>query len=516
MKRITGIKKITSVAGESVKAFVPYPLPPKNPTLQLTAELNELLQNAHLALDKLNLAGKMVPSLEWFIYAFVRREAVTSSQIEGTQATLIDLLTFEADKNQNSGKPADIEEVCNYLEALKYAHRQLKSKKGLPISLRLLNEMHRRLMRGVRGETKQPGAIRQSQNWIGGTRPGVAHFVPPPPQDLPQLISDFEKYIHTDDSLPALIRTGLLHVQFETIHPYLDGNGRIGRLLITLLLEHWKIIDQPLLYLSLYFKKNREVYYDHLGKVRTQGDWESWIKFFLKGVCQISQEAILLIGHLSQIVNEDRAKLLEDSSASIFALRLFELLPTHPIVTMPQVVKLLQTSKPTAIKAIGVLEKLKILTEQTGRKRDRMFEYSDYTGKLKFGTGLEMYRIVLNYAREDFVIKDGHVDYCDDREDFVIKDGRVKDYKGSEYDFFYDSKTEAETYYETVLKKLKGTPLISGALLEAYDSRSDKWRPLRDGLIWSDSADPIITAFASNMIKDKLRSLQKIIKNKKL
>lgn len=388
MTRVTGTYKTTTVAGESVKAFVPYSLPPKGPKLELTQALNFLLQNAQLALDKLNLAGKMVPSLDWFIYAFVRKEAVTSSQIEGTQATLIDLLTFEAENNQKNSNDADIEEVCNYLEAIKYARGQLKDKKGLPLSLRLLNETHRQLMRGVRGGTKQPGIIRQSQNWIGGTRPGLAHFVPPPPQELPRLISDFEKYIHADDSLPQLIRTGLLHVQFETIHPYLDGNGRIGRLLITLLLEHWNLIDQPLLYLSLYFKRNREQYYKHLGQVRTQGDWEAWIEFFLRGVCEISEEAVLLISHLLQIVQEDRAKVLAYPTASIYALRLFELLPTHPVVTMPKVVKLLNTSKPTALKAIKVLETLKILKEKTGRKRDRIFEYSDYTGKLKFGTEL--------------------------------------------------------------------------------------------------------------------------------
>jgi Fic family protein len=236
----------------------------------------------------------MVPSLDWFIYAFVRKEAVLSSQIEGTQATLVDLLTFEAQGTEEPSTPpnADIEEVCNYLEALTYSRTQIADPKGLPLSMRLLSETHQRLMRGVRGAEKLPGEVRRSQNWIGGSRPGNAAYVPPPPHALAEVLSAFEKYLHADDTLPPLVRAGLLHVQFETIHPYLGGNGRIGRLLVTLLLEHWKLVTKPLLYLSLYFKRHREDYYRRLTAVRVDGDWEGWLDFFLDGVATIADEAV--------------------------------------------------------------------------------------------------------------------------------------------------------------------------------------------------------------------------------
>jgi Fic family protein len=498
--RTTGTYKTTTVAGESVKAFVPYPLPPENPKIELTDSLKHWLDQAERALKNLNLAGTLVPSLDWFIYAFVRKEAVTSSQIEGTQATLIDLLTFEAEENQNQNPDADLEEICNYLDAIKYARGQLNDTKGLPLSMRLLNAAHKHLMHGVRGGTKQPGAIRQSQNWIGGTRPGKARFVPPPPQDLAQLIGDLEKYIHTEDSLPNLIRIGLLHVQFETIHPYLDGNGRIGRLLITLLLEHWKLLDQPLVYLSLYFKRHRDQYYHHLELVRTEGNWEAWTEFFLKGVCEICEEATKLIGHLVQIVTEDRAKVIKEASSSLYTLKLFELLPTHPVITMPKVVALLDTTKPTAMKAIATLEKLKILKEKSGRKRDRIFEYVDYTGKLKFGTELKMYRIVINYAFEDFVIKDGAAEYA-------IHAG---------YDFFYDTLAAAESDYKKIIKKLKNKPSMRGAQLEVYDSYFNKWDLLQASALWPKSDKDIPARQASDVGDNKLDLLQTILKKLKL
>src|SRR5262245_6589022 len=233
----------------------------------------------------------MVPCLDWFIYAFVRKEAVLSSQIEGTQATLVDLLEYEAEADER--QPVDeVREVCNYLDALKYACGQLASPKGLPLSMRLLHEAHRRLMRGVRGQNKQPGEIRRSQNWIGGTRSGNAEFVPPPPEEVPALLGDLEKYLHIEDALPPLVRVGLAHVQFETIHPYLDGNGRIGRLLIMLLFQHWKLLKAPLLYLSLFFKRHRAGYYRLLAEVRKSGDWEAWTDFFLEGVATIADEAV--------------------------------------------------------------------------------------------------------------------------------------------------------------------------------------------------------------------------------
>ena len=228
----------------------------------------------------------MVPSMDWFIYAFVRKEAVISSQIEGTQATLVDLLTFEATEGDAAPAPAsaDVEEVCNYVDALHFARAQLADPRSPPLSMRTLNATHARLMRGVRGATKMPGEVRRSQNWIGGSRPGNAAYVPPPPHALGEMLGAFETYLHGDDSLPPLVRAGLLHVQFETIHPYLDGNGRIGRLLVTLLLEHWKLLTRPLLYLSLFFKRHREDYYRRLNAVRVDGDWEGWLDFFLDGV----------------------------------------------------------------------------------------------------------------------------------------------------------------------------------------------------------------------------------------
>lgn len=236
---------------------------------------------------RLELAGEMVPSLDWFIYAFVRKEAVLSSQIEGTQATLMDLLNYEAERDAPPPN-ADVEEVCNYLDALTYAREQLASPSGLPLSIRLLNEAHRLLLRGARGANKQPGEMRRSQNWIGGSRPGNATYVPPPPHALPEALSAFERYIHQEDDTPSLIRAGLLHVQFESIHPYLDGNGRIGRLLVTLLLEHWGLLARPLLYLSLFFKRHRQEYYRRLNAVRVDGDWEGWLDFFLDGVATIA------------------------------------------------------------------------------------------------------------------------------------------------------------------------------------------------------------------------------------
>jgi Fic family protein len=350
--------------------------------------VSERLQAAAQALARLELAGEMVPSLDWFIYAFVRKEAVVSSQIEGIQATLVDLLTFEAEAD--SGPPgADVEEVCNYLEALAYARAELAEPTGLPLSMRLLNETHLRLMRGVRGADKHPGEIRRTQNWIGGTRPGNAVHVPPPPHVLGAVLSAFEKYMHADDELPPLVRTGLLHVQVETIHPYLDGNGRIGRLLVTLLLEHWKLLTKPLLYLSLFFKQHRDEYYRRLDAVRIDGDWEGWLDYFLDGVATIADEAVSSARELFGLVGDDRARVLEHAGTSVAAVRLFELLPRHPIVSVAYAVEQLGVSKPTAGRAVEALEKAGVLVETTGKKRDRSWAYQSYLDRLRVGTDLE-------------------------------------------------------------------------------------------------------------------------------
>ena len=387
MSRVTGrYERITHAGSEEVLAFVPFALPPSEPELVIDDAMNERIRAAGHALAQLNLAGEMVPSLDWFLYAFVRKEAVVSSQIEGTQATLVDLLTFEA---ESDGVPdADVEEVCNYLEALSYARAQLASEDGLPISMRLLNEAHRRLMRGARGASKRPGEVRRSQNWIGGSRPGNAVYVPPPAQSLPDLLGALEKYVHERDGLPRLVRAGLAHVQFETIHPYLDGNGRVGRLLIGMLLEHWGLLRAPLLYLSLFFKRHREEYYRRLNAVRTEGDWEGWTDFFLDGVATIAGEAVASARDLFALITADRARVLAQDTTSVSAARLFELLPSHPILTVAASMKLLGTSKPTATRAIGTLVSAGILVETTGRKRDRSFAYRAYIDRLRTGTEL--------------------------------------------------------------------------------------------------------------------------------
>lgn len=386
--RTTGHYERSAVAGEDVAAFVPAPLPPLDPPLVVDDKLRDRLQMAEAALHRLELAGAMVPSVDWFIYAFVRKEAVLSSQIEGTQASLVDLLEFEA---EDSAEPdAEVEEVCNYLDAVGYARTQLSSVDGLPLSVRLLGETHRRLLSGVRGGRKLPGELRRSQNWIGGSRPGNASFVPPPPHLVPSLLGDLERYIHHDDAHPPLVRAGLVHAQFETIHPYLDGNGRIGRLLVALLLETWGLLSRPLLYLSLFFKRHRFEYYRRLDGVRTAGDWEGWLDFFLDGVGTVAQEAAASARDLHGLVNGDRLRLLEDDQATVSAMRLFEALPKRPILTVAAAMNLLHTSRPTAARAIEALVAVNILVETTGRKRDRTFAYGAYLDRLKVGTELDV------------------------------------------------------------------------------------------------------------------------------
>ena len=390
-KRTTGRYERTTVGGESISAFVPRPLPPTSPAIALGDQLSGRLRAAEQALVRLELAGEMVPSLDWFIYAFVRKEAVLSSQIEGTQATLVDLLAFEAQEGPGATAPptADVEEICNYLDALAYARGQLADPKGLPLSMRLLNETHRRLMRGVRGAEKQPGEVRRSQNWIGGSRPGNAAYVPPPPHALGEVLGAFEKYLHANDRIPPLVRAGLLHVQFETIHPYLDGNGRIGRLLVTLLLEHSALLTKPLLYLSLFFERHRDDYYRWLNAVRVDGDWEGWLDFFLDGVATIADEAVSSARELFALVAADRVRVLGLDGTSVIALRLFELLPRHPVVTVSSVIKLVQTTKPTAGRAIELLVDADVLVETTGKRRDRSFVYREYLDRLRVGTELD-------------------------------------------------------------------------------------------------------------------------------
>ncbi len=384
MARITGHYRTIAVAGERVRAFIPGPLPPRNPPLRLDDRLAERHRGALAALGRLNVAGAMVPDAGWFLYGFVRKEAVISSQIEGTQASLRDVLKFEA--TEDTSAPADVEHVCNYVAAITWARRDISRRKGLPLSTRLLAAAHKRLMRGASGLQSQPGELRRSQNWIGGSRPGDARFVPPPPDALPAAMSSLEKWLHHRDPLPPLVRAGLAHVQFETIHPFLDGNGRIGRLLITLLLEHWKLTSQPLLYLSLSLKRRQQEYYDRLQRVRIDGDWEGWTDFFLECVRDAAVDGVTVATALFAQLGNDRRRLLKLPATTIPAIRLFDRLPDHPIVTLSAVIDLLDTTKPTAAKAIGILTRAGILRETTGKRRDRVYAYHAY---LQILTGAE-------------------------------------------------------------------------------------------------------------------------------
>jgi len=387
MARKTGELRRSAAAGEAVDAFVPYPQPPASPPLELDGELVGRLARADQAVARLDLAGQMVPSLDWFIYAFVRKEAVLSSQIEGTEATLEELLTYEA-TGEGKRPAADVEEVCSYLDALAWARRELGRPRGLPFSMRLVHGVHRRLMRGVRGASRQPGEVRRVQNWVGGARPSAATFIPPPPQEVQRLLGELERYVHGEDRLPPLVRAGLVHVQFETIHPYLDGNGRVGRLLVALLLEHWKLLSAPLLYLSLFFKRRRPDYYRLLNAVRRDGEWEGWTAFFLEGVAEIAEESASAARDLHRLVAKDRERVVIARGSSLTAVRLLELLPRHPVVTISGTVKMLDTTKPTATKAVGLLESLGVLRETSGRKRDRIVRYQRYLALLSAGTEL--------------------------------------------------------------------------------------------------------------------------------
>jgi Fic family protein len=318
----------------------------------------------------------MVPSASWFLYGFVRKEAVISSQIEGTEATLMDMLTYEA--TRETERPSDIEEVCNYVSALAFARVEMTRSRGLPLCTRLLCAAHKRLMRGTRGAEKQPGVVRTSQNWIGGSRPGNARFVPPPADVVVKMLADLERWVHGNDPLPPLVRAGLAHAQFETIHPFLDGNGRIGRLLIALLVEHWGLLDAPILYLSLAFKRHRADYYQRLSDVRTNGDWEGWTGFYLRCVRESAEDGVNAAKRLFALLGRDRRILTRHKAATVTAVRLLDLLPEHPIITLSIAMKLLKTTKPTAGKAIDTLYRTGVLNETTGRRRDRVYSYNAY------------------------------------------------------------------------------------------------------------------------------------------
>ncbi|MEL6741779.1 MAG: Fic family protein, partial [Planctomycetota bacterium] len=307
---------------------------------------------------------------------FVRKEAVLSSQIEGTQATLRDVATFEA--TSSTDRPDDVEEVCNYVDGLNHARAAIADPAGLPLSTRLLCDVHRILMRGVRGEDKLPGEIRRSQNWIGGTRPGNARFVPPPHEEVAPALAALEKWMHSNDPLPPLVKAGLAHVQFETIHPFLDGNGRIGRMLITLLVEHWGLLDQPLLYLSVAFKRRQQEYYAHLAAVRTEGDWEGWTAFFLECVTESANDGVRIAQAIHELTRRDRERVVRHDRATIAAVQLLDHLPSTPVLTVPRASELLGMTAPPTRKAIDLLEQIGVLRETTGKQRDRVYAYHAY------------------------------------------------------------------------------------------------------------------------------------------
>jgi len=380
MDRSTGTYATSTTLGESVRAFVPHSLPPAEPPL-LAASFTDLNRQAELALARLSGVSGLVPSVDWLLYSAVRKEALLTSQIEGTQATLTDL--FDEEAGITVSNTDDVAEVTNYLRAFRLVQEQLRDPKGLPISVRLLCDAHRLLLDGVRGAGKQPGELRHSQNWIGGTRPGNAVFVPPPPERVPELLSGLERFVHEGPSdLPPLVKIALIHAQFETIHPFLDGNGRIGRLLIAAMLEHWNLLAEPLMYLSGYLKQHQAEYYRRLSVIRTEGDWESWVSFFLEGVAVAAAQAEQSVIAIASLIAADRRKLLQSPKTSPATYRLFELLPMMPRFTVERVRRQLETTFPTANAAVQVLQQLGVVLEVTGQKKNRSYSYQGYVDLL--------------------------------------------------------------------------------------------------------------------------------------
>lgn len=373
--RRTGNYVISTTLGEAVQAFVPLPLPPCAPALA-PACYEAANRAAELALARLSGVSGLVPSVDWLLYGAVRKEALLTSQIEGTQATLVDL--FDEEAGFAIANTDDVEEVSNYLRAFRLVQDNLRDPAGLPLSVRLLCDAHRLLLSGARGSGKQPGELRRSQNWVGGTRPGNAAFVPPPAEHVADLLADLERFIHDDSSLPPLVRIALVHAQFETIHPFLDGNGRIGRLLIAALMEHWRLLPEPLLYLSGYLKQHQSAYYQQLSAIRTQGDWEGWVGFFMEGVAVAASEAEGGVVAIASLIAADRRRLLASPKAGPASYRLFEALPMMPRFTVELARQTLNTSFPTANAAVKLLEDLGIVSELTGLKKNRSYSYQAY------------------------------------------------------------------------------------------------------------------------------------------
>jgi len=387
MQRVaTGRYEVSSTAGEVVQAFVPAPLPP-DPPLLLQGPLQALHERALLACGRLDGVSALLPDPELFLYAYMRREALLSSQIEGTQSSLSDLLLFELE--EAPGVPFDdVVEVSSYVAGLEHGLTRLRE--GFPLSSRLLREIHARLLARGRGADRLPGEFRRSQNWIGGTRPSNASFVPPPPGLVDDCMAALERFIHGggegEPTLPVLVRAALAHLQFETIHPFLDGNGRLGRLLIVLMLIDAGVLKQPLLYLSLFFKQHRSRYYELLDGVRQHGDWEAWIDFFLKGVEFTSTAAVATAHRLLDLFRVDGARLAGLGRSGPSVRQGYAVLRRRPLTSISQIKELSGLSFPTASKAIETLAELGIAREITGGRRNRLFVYDAYLAILSEGS----------------------------------------------------------------------------------------------------------------------------------
>jgi len=379
MKRNVGSYITKKIPGESYRAYIPPKLPP---TLAMEG-LYGLLEKAILSLAKLNEISHTIANPSLFIYMYVRKEALLSSQIEGTQSSFSDLILFEHDQKPNVALD-DVEEVCNYVAALNHGLKRLQDD-DFPLCLRLLKEIHGVLLSGGRGAHQSPGEFRRSQNWIGGTRPGNALFVPPPVEQLAGCLSDLENFLH-DDKLPDLIKAAIAHLQFETIHPFLDGNGRLGRLLITLMLCNSKILDTPILYLSLYFKQNRTLYYNLLQEVREEGTWETWLEFFLEGIIVTSKQATKTMQTINKLFAEDLAKINRLGRARFTCQEVLDYLKKLPQISVPGLAEALQISTPTARNALKHLVDLSILQEITHKQRNKVYVYKRYLNLLEEGT----------------------------------------------------------------------------------------------------------------------------------
>lgn len=382
-RAVTGTYETSSAAGEEVRAFVPNPLPP-DPALHLERAVRDGLDRALLALGRLDGVSSLLPDTHLLLYAYVRKEAVLSSQIEGTQSTLSDLLLFEL--KEAPGVPLDdVVEVSNYVRAMEHALRRVRA--GFPLSNRLIREIHEILLSRGRGAGKAPGEFRRSQNWIGGTRPSNARFVPPPPHRVQEAMAALERFLHDQPArTPPVLKAALSHVQFETIHPFLDGNGRVGRLLVTLLLCAEGVLREPMLYLSLYLKQHRARYYELLDAVRCDGEWEEWVTFFAEGVAEMAEGAVATARRLLELADRDRDRVQRLGRRAGSAAAVHHALQRTPVCTIPRLAKKTKLTLPTIAKALEVLEELRIVRETTGKQRHRIYSYDGYMGILSEGT----------------------------------------------------------------------------------------------------------------------------------